>query len=175
MKIIITALSTIVILIVGFFIYISSGAYDVSQLSPHNGLTKSVIQITTHNSIKKRLKGIVVPNNLKDTTIIISGFKEYAAMCSGCHGAPGEPNDLVNGWYPKPPQLYKFAKEDDAREFFWITKNGIKMTSMPAFKPTYSDDKIWAITAFVTQKLSKMNADEYKSWKAKYPGDNMPH
>ena len=30
------------------------------------------------------------------------------------------------------------------------------MTSMPAFKPTHNDEKIWEITAFVTQKLSKM-------------------
>ena len=175
MKIIITVLLTIVALLLGFYIYISSGAYDISQLSPHNDLTKSIIKITTNNSIKKRSKGIIVPNNLKDTAIIISGFKTYTQMCSGCHGAPGEPNDMVNGWYPKPPELYKDAKESDAKEFFWITKNGIKMTAMPAFKPSQTDEQIWAITAFVTQKLSKMTAEEYKNWKSKYAINNVPH
>lgn len=167
-KIIITVILTIVVLILGFYIYISSGAYDISQLSPHNGLTKSIISITTHNSIKKRLKDITVPGNLKDTAIINSGFKPYMETCSGCHGAPGEPNDMIKGWYPKPPELYKFSKETDAKEYFWITKNGIKMTSMPAFKPTHSDEQIWPIIAFVTQKLPKMTADEYKNWKARY-------
>ena len=175
MKTIITVLLTIVALILGFYIYISSGAYDISQLSSHNDLTKSIIKITTKNSIKKRSKGIIVPNNLKDTAIIISGFKTYTQMCSGCHGAPGEPNDMVNGWYPKPPELYKNSKESDAKEFFWITKNGIKMTAMPAFKPAQTDEQIWAITAFVTQKLSKMTADEYKNWKSRYAINNVPH
>src|SRR2546426_11838565 len=113
MKTIITVILTIIVLILGFYIYISSGSYDVSQLTPHNGLTKSIINITTRNSIEKRLKGITVPNNLKDTAIIISGFKHYTEMCSGCHGAPGEPNETVNGWYPKPPELYKYSKESD--------------------------------------------------------------
>jgi len=167
-KIIITVILTIVVFILGFYIYISSGSYDISQLSPHNSLTKSVISITTNNSIKKRVKDITEPNNLKDTAVINSGFKPYMEMCSGCHGAPGEPNDMIKGWYPKPPELYKDAKETDAKEFFWITKNGIKMTAMPAFQPTNSDEQIWGIIAFVTQKLPKMTADEYKSWKAKY-------
>jgi len=175
MKTIITVILTIVVLIIGFYIYILSGSYDISQLTPHNGLTKSIIRITTHNSIKKRLKGITVPDNLKDTSIIISGFKTYTEMCSGCHGAPGEPNDMVKGWYPRPPELYKNAEEGDAKEFFWITKNGIKMTAMPAFKPMQTDEQIWAITAFVTQKLSKMTADEYKNWKSKYAINNVPH
>jgi mono/diheme cytochrome c family protein len=175
MKTIITVILTIVVLILGFYIYISSGSYDISQLTPHNRLTKSIIQITTHNSIEKRLKGITVPDNLKDTSIIISGFKNYTEMCSGCHGAPGEPNDMVKGWYPKPPELYKHSEESDAKEFFWITKNGIKMTAMPAFKPIQTDEQIWAITAFVTQKLSKMTADEYKNWKSKHAINNVSH
>ncbi|MEO6405061.1 MAG: hypothetical protein ABIY51_16125, partial [Ferruginibacter sp.] len=100
-KVIVTVILTLVVLFFGFYIYISSGAYDISQLAPHNKLTKSIIQITTHNSIEKRLKGIIVPNDLKDSTKIMSGFKPYTEMCSGCHGAPGEPNDMVKGWYPK--------------------------------------------------------------------------
>jgi len=171
MKTIITILSTIALLILGFYIYISSGSYDISQLTPHSGLTKWVLRTTTHNSIEKRLKDITEPGNLNDTAIIISGFKPFTEMCSGCHGAPGEPNDQVNGWYPKPPELYKHAEEDEAKEFFWITKNGIRMTSMPAFKPMLSDEQIWAVVAFVTHKLPKMTPDEYKSWKSRYVGE----
>ena len=174
-KIFLTVILTIVVLILSFYIYISSGLYDISQLSPHNSLTKSVISITTRNSIKKRVKDITEPNNLKDTAIINSGFKSYMEMCSGCHGAPGEPNDMIKGWYPRPPELYKFSKETDAKEYFWITKNGIKMTAMPALKPMLSDEQIWAITAFVTQRLPKMTADEYKNWKAKYANNLNTH
>lgn len=168
-KVLVTIILTIAVLVAGFFIYISSGTYDISQLTPHNNFTKSIIGITTHRSINKRLKEIVVPGNLTDTAMIVRGFKQYNQMCLGCHNAPGLPeNKFVDGWYPKPPELYKFSKEDDAPEFFWITKYGIKMTSMPAFKPTLEDDKLWEITAFVTQKLGKMSPTEYNEWSKKY-------
>jgi len=168
-KILITIAATLVVLILCTVIFISSGAYDISQLSPHNKLTRAIIGMTTRNSINRRMKENVVPANLKDSTMIITGFKNYNEMCVSCHAAPGvKPNEMVEGLYPRPPELYKHGEEDAAREFFWIIKNGIKMTSMPAFKPTHDDQKIWAMTAFVTQKLAKMSPEEYQAWIKKY-------
>lgn len=172
-KIIFTVILTLAVQISGFFIYISSGAYDISQLVPHNKLTKAVIRITTHNSIQKRMKNIVIPDNIGDTAMIVTGFKHYNEMCLCCHSAPGKQAfEMTEGLYPKPPKLYESAEKDDAREFFWIIKNGIKMTSMPAFKPTHTDEKIWSIAAFVTQKLPEMTPDEYNLWSKKY-SENM--
>lgn len=168
-KILLTIGITIIVLIAVSYLYIISGSYDISQLSPHNKLTLSIIKMTTHNSIDARLDEVEVPNNLKDSTLILTGFKHYNEMCSMCHAGPGiERNEMAEGLYPKPPKLYKFANEDDAQEFFWIIKNGIKMTSMPALAPTHTDDQIWAITAFVTNKLGKMSPEEYKEWTEKY-------
>jgi mono/diheme cytochrome c family protein len=170
-KILITIAATLVVLIAGSFIYISTGMYDISQLTPHNKLTRAMIGMTTHSSINRRMKENVVPANLKDSEMIITGFKHYNEMCVSCHGAPGvKPNEMVEGLYPKPPEIYKHGEEDAAQEFFWIIKNGIKMTSMPAFKPTHDDQMIWAMTAFVTLKLATMSPEEYKTWTLKYGG-----
>ena len=166
---ILTIIITLVVLIGGFFIFLASGFYNISQLSPHNALTKSIIGLATNSSIDKRMKENVVPGNLKDTAVLVLGFKNYNEMCAGCHGTPAtKPEEMPQGWYPKPPMLFKNAEEDDAQEFFWITKNGIKMTSMPAFQPILDDDKIWAVTAFVTGKLPKMTAEEYNAWLKEY-------
>jgi mono/diheme cytochrome c family protein len=168
-KIIITIVATLFVLGAVSFIFISTGAYNISQLSHHNWLTMSIIQMTTHNSIDRRMKENVVPANLKDSAVLVMGFKHYNEMCVSCHGAPGvKPNEMVKGLYPKPPELCKHGEEDAAQEFFWIIKNGIKMTSMPAFAPTHTDEKLWATTAFVTQKLAKMTPEEYNAWANKY-------
>jgi mono/diheme cytochrome c family protein len=171
-----TFLSVVIVfavLIAGFFIYIYSGAYDISQLTPHNALTKKIISITTHSSIDKRMKENAVPANIHDTAVIKEGFEHYNEMCSGCHGGPGvTPDELAKGLYPKPPLLFKRTHDDEAQEFFWIIKNGIKMTSMPAYGPTHNDEKIWAITAFVTQKLGKMTPEEYKAWSKNHENDS---
>jgi mono/diheme cytochrome c family protein len=168
-KILFTVLVTLALIALTFFLYIKSGVYDISQTSPHNSLTKWMIRTTTHNSIDKRLEGIVEPSNLNDSSVIIEGFRQYRNMCSMCHSAPGEkPEEMALGLYPEPPLIYKHKRDEDPKEFFWIIKNGIKMTSMPAYGPTHPDDRIWAVTAFVTKKLNKMTAEEYADWIKKY-------
>ena len=44
---------------------------------------------------------------------------------------------------------------------FWVTKNGIEMTGMPAWGKTHSDEKIWAIVAFV-KKLPSLTIQQYR-------------
>ena len=167
-KTILTIITTLVVLAVAFTAYMYSGTYDVSQLVPHNGLTKWMIRTTKHKSINKRLKDIQVPP-MNDTANYAEGFVHYNEMCVMCHGAPGvDPMEMTKGLYPKPP---KFAKSDDLPdpdESFWIIKNGIKMTSMPAYGPTHDDKKIWAITDFFLNKMNKMTPEEYQVWVKKY-------
>lgn len=167
-KIILTVIITIAILIGIFVIYIYSGVYNVSQLVPHNGITKWVVTTTMHRSINARDKKIKVPP-MNDTAMLTEGFSHYNEMCSTCHGGPGiEPDELAKGLYPKPPKFYKSNDLPDTTEAFWIIKNGIKYTAMPAFGPTHSDQKIWAITDFLLNKLNKMSPEEYQQWKIKY-------
>jgi mono/diheme cytochrome c family protein len=172
--VIITVIATLLILACGFLLFIYSGAYDIAQTTPHNKLTLWVINTTTEHSIEHRVKGLTVPN-LNDTSIIIEGFVHYNRMCKGCHGAPGiEPFEMTKGLYPDPPEIYKY-KDDvpSPAEAFLIIKNGIKMTSMPAYGPTHTDDKIWAMAAFVSKKLATMSPDEYKAWNDKYMQKRM--
>jgi hypothetical protein len=164
-KIILTIIVTLAIFVAGFLIYITSGSYDISQTVPHNGLTKWVIRKTTHSSIDKRMMENQIPSNFNDSTQIMLGFQHYDEMCTSCHGAPGiKPWEMAEGLYPEPPQMFKRKKQEDPQEFFWIIKNGIKMTSMPAYGPTHDDKTLWAITAFVTEKLNKMSPQEYIEW-----------
>ena len=168
-KIILTVIVTLLVLLFGFIMYIKSGTYDISQLTPHNGFTKWIIHETKENSIEKRMGENAVPENLKDTAVLIKGFSHYNEMCVQCHAGPGKnENEMAKGLYPKPPKMYKNKEDEDPQEFFWIIKNGIKMTGMPAYGPTHDDEKIWAITAFVTGKLNKMSPEEYQAWSKKY-------
>src|SRR5437870_2826051 len=112
MKTILVVLTVLVLLIAGFYVYICSGSYDISQLTPHNGLTKWIISKTTHSSIEKRMKDIVMPSNIDDPALIVVGFQHYNLMCSGCHGAPGVPEVEMPVWYPKPPKIYKHKEQE---------------------------------------------------------------
>lgn len=165
---ILTIIITLAVIAAMSVMFMYSGAYDISQLTPHNTITKWMIRTTTHNSINKRLKGLKVPE-MNDTNMIMQGFIHYNQMCISCHGAPGiSPNEMTKGLYPKPPKFYKSDDMPDPDEAFWIIKNGIKMTSMPAFGPTHTDNKIWEITDFLVNKINKMSPEEYQAWVKKY-------
>ena len=78
-----------------------------------------------------------------------AGLDHYHMNCVMCHGAPGvDPADLAKGLNPPAPALDKVSDMSDG-ELFWVIKHGIRMTPMPAFGPTQSDDEIWKIVAFI--------------------------
>ena len=86
---------------------------------------------------------------------------------SWCPGK--EESELSKGLNPHAPYLVKSVKGMDPKELFWVTKNGIKMTGMPAWGKTYSDEKIWAMVAFM-KKLPDISAEEYKKMESE-PGN----
>jgi mono/diheme cytochrome c family protein len=168
-KIILTVFFTLVVIAIGGVIFIYSGKYDVSQMSHHNKITQWIIGKTMEHSITKRIKEVPAIPPLDDTTMIAEGFRHYNEMCVVCHGGAGiEQSEMVKGLYPEPPKLYK-SEMPDPGSSFWIIKNGIRMTSMPAFGPTHTDEQIWAITAFMIKKLNSLSPEEYQAWIKKYP------
>lgn len=99
--------------------------------------------------------------------MIREGLAHYKEMCQQCHGGPGiEETELVQGLNPPAPNLVKHAEHLSAKEIFWITKHGIKMTGMPAWGKTHSDEKIWAITAAIIS-LPKISISDYNAYRSK--------
>jgi hypothetical protein len=65
----------------------------------------------------------------------------------------------AEGLYPKPADLARAPAHYTPAELFWIVRNGIKMTGMPAWSD-HSDEELWATVAFV-EKLPGMTQGEY--------------
>jgi mono/diheme cytochrome c family protein len=106
---------------------------------------------TVDRSVAARAPDEVNPFQ-EDSAAIDKGMVHFRAMCVQCHGAPQvESDEFAAGMNPPPPELAVAGKEWTDGELFWITKNGIRMTGMPAFGKSHSDDEIWQIVAFVRQ------------------------
>ncbi len=138
-----------------------SGVINVAATEPHSPLTEFILGTTMDNSVRYHAQGISTPS-LEDPAMITEGFSHYREMCVACHLAPGvDSTELHKGLMPEPPDLKDAAEEWKPAELFWVIKNGVKMTGMPAWGPTHSDDKLWAIVAFV-KKLPHMTAEQYQ-------------
>ncbi len=174
MKVIWTILIFIIVVIVGFFIFIYMGKYDIAATKPHTKLTEFILNIATEQSVRSHAVGITVPS-LDGESMIKTGFDHYKEMCVGCHGAPGvKPSEIGKGLYPEPPELADEVDEISSEELYWITKNGIKMTGMPAFGPTHSEEELWSIVAFLRQ-LPDMSPEEYKAMVGSDEAQNPEH
>ena len=167
-RLIVTLVVLAVVAIAGVSAFVWSGIYNIGADDHHTKPVYALMQALRERSIEHHVKDIAVPN-LDDPQLILKGAGQYAAMCTGCHLAPGmAENEMRPGLYPKPPQLAKFRP--DPREAFWVIKHGIKMSAMPAWGASHDDATIWSMVAFL-QKLPGMTPAQYKDIVAKAPPD----
>lgn len=146
-----------------------SGLYDVSASSTHSGFLNWYLSTTSDASVERRASDIEVPD-LDDDSLILAGANDFSSMCAGCHGAPGtEPEAVGKGLNPPAPDLAEEAAEMTPAELFWVTKNGIKMTGMPAWGATHDDDAIWPVVAFMTN-LPGLDESAYQALLAEAEG-----
>ena len=89
------------------------------------------------------------PTNLQES--IAQGDKLYAIDCSMCHGSDGHtPSDSGRWMYPRASDLTSpLVQRYSDRELFWIVKNGIRLSGMPAFGRVESDEHIWNLAHYV--------------------------
>lgn len=145
---------------IGAGIVIGTGAFDVSASTPHWGVTAKFLQMVRDRSIAVRSADVTPPENLKDRSQLVEGVVHFQAHCAVCHGAPGvEPSEIAHGMYPSPPDLSLAAAKREPAEIFWIVKNGIKMSGMPAWGG-HGDERLWSVVA-LTSKLPTMTATAY--------------
>ncbi len=151
----------IIVICLGAFAAAMTGIYNIAATVPHTGLERIIFSTVMRNSVISRAANNV--ENVRSEDQVRKGFREYAEMCTICHGAPGkEQSEISKGMHPGPPNLAEAPRQWNSAQLFWIVKNGIKMTGMPAFGPTHSDDQIRNIVAFV-QRLPRMSPDAYKA------------
>lgn len=160
MKIGILFVAVLVTLLLAAAVIIYGGFVDVSAVGGHSAPARWLFSTVMRNRVEREARGISVPN-LDDEVRIRQGAEAYAEMCEICHAAPGKKHsETAEGLTPEPPRLEEDAPEWKPAELFWVTKNGVKMTGMPAWGPTHSDEVVWNIVAFLV-RLPRLTAEEY--------------
>ena len=153
--------------------FLYSGLYPIGADDEHMAPTNWALTTLREQSIERASRDIDVPD-LSGPALLLTGGPDYNDMCASCHLKPGITfTDLSIGLYPAPPALTStlgehghehssnLSPEQAARRSYWIIKHGIKASGMPAWGPTHSDERIWAMVAFI-QKLPELDATQYQ-------------
>ncbi|QYJ24298.1 c-type cytochrome [Achromobacter sp. ES-001] len=144
------------------------GWYDVSATGPHTMPVYALLDVASTRSVKLRSADIKVPD-LDSPQRIRRGDALYRAHCAQCHGGPGQgPEPYALGLNPPPPPLVTSARERPAAEVFWIIRQGIKMTGMPAWQYRMTDEQIWDVVGYL-RVLPTLSPQQYRD--AAPPGD----
>jgi mono/diheme cytochrome c family protein len=80
---------------------------------------------------------------------LMAGAKSYREYCSMCHGMSREPESAIaKGMFPRPPQLFHGdgVTGDPVGETYWKVSNGIRLTGMPGFRGSLTDEQIWQVS-----------------------------
>jgi len=147
----------------GAFAFVKSGIYDVAASKPHSKFTEWLTHETMIHSVRSHASGIVVPGSASSAAVHL-GFCQYETHCVACHGAPAVARQRwVSGMEPSPPYLLDVTQRFTPRELFWIARNGIKMTGMPAWRNSMSDAELWDVVAFMEARL---DSQTYLQWRS---------
>jgi mono/diheme cytochrome c family protein len=151
----------LIVLIGGVVVY--AGWYNIAASEPHAAWERRLLDTTKQASVRRHAADVVVPP-LDQPEEMLAGAGPYADMCAPCHGAPGvERTAMGRGLNPLPPAPEDMVPAWTPAEMFWITKHGIRMTGMPAWGESHSDEEIWQIVAFVRQ-IPEMSPQTYAAW-----------
>lgn len=98
---------------------------------------------------------------------LLEGVRLFARNCAVCHGSAkgaASPSPIAKGLYQKPPQLATDGVEDDPEgDSFWKIKHGIRLTGMPSFGSSLSDQEIWTLALFL-KHMDKLPPTAQEAW-----------
>ena len=157
-------LTLAIVIVAGSAAAIWLRVFDVAANVPHWEATSLILEAARDFSVTEHARGIKLPP-LDDPALIKAGAAEFQKTCRVCHGAPGQKREnFAKGMYPHPPSLASgdVQTELTPAEIYWIVKNGLKMTGMPAFSASEDEKDILGSVAFV-KKLKDMQPDEYNT------------
>ena len=142
-----------IVLPVAGFLYLRFGYMPVAVDGPviplERLLAGSAIQAKIAREAPKEAGLPDTPEN------ILAGVKLYREHCTECHGLPGSKSTpAAKGMFPEPPQFFEHAvmDNDPVGQNYWIVKNGIRLTGMPGYKPTLSDEQLWQVSQFLVNR-----------------------
>lgn len=143
-----------------------SGVFNVAATVADSAVLKWMLVTVREASVDLHSRDVPSPETVADRD---NGFRIFRQQCAMCHTPIGRtPHPMAVGFNPPAPSFGADADDMSAAGLFWVTKNGIRFTGMPAWGPSLSDKEIWDVTEFL-MTLPAMTAADYDAMDARLP------
>lgn len=141
-------------------IVLAAGLVDFSASKPAGRLEERFARMALDRSIARRAPNRANPFGASPEAAR-AGLRLFRTHCVACHGGPGA--DATEGGAslnpPAPGLTLPRVQARSDGELQWIISHGIRMTGMPAFGPSRSEEDLWQLVAAV-RRLPRLSAEE---------------
>src|SRR5215470_6201174 len=158
-------LVTLAVLILGGFGFALLGFFPTNANATPPRFERHLAMSAVDASADRRAARNPSPVAATDQNLI-DGMKIYTMHCAGCHGGlDKKAAGLAGSFYPPVPQLVLHPPDDPDWHNYYVVRNGIRYTGMPAWDKTLSDEDIWRVTLFLShmEKLPPAAQDYWKN------------
>jgi thiosulfate dehydrogenase len=155
----------IVIIVLGGFLSIRFGLIDPRADIPVSSLEQKIAMPSLDAAVGRRAPETQNPVHPTDDNLI-AGMKIYQTNCASCHGDIRSPHGMfADALYPRAPQFFEDAPDMPENQNFYIIQHGIRLSGMPGWKQTLSEQEMWQVTTFLSHmdKLSPQISDQWKA------------
>jgi len=157
---------TLAIALIGAFFLVKSGLIPANADGKPSRLELWMAGTSLNATLRNEAPKGQNPVALTEQNLL-NGVHLYAQDCAVCHGSAkgaASPSPIAKGEYPKPPQLATDGVEDDPQGYsFWKIKHGIRLTGMPSWRYSLSDQQIWTLALFLNH-MDKLPPAVQQAW-----------
>lgn len=157
---------TLAVVVVGAYALVQSGLVPANADAKPGPLETWVARTSLDATLSRDAPKIQNPVALTQQNLL-NGVHLFAQNCAVCHGSAkgsASPSPIAKGLYQKPPQLATDGVEDDPEGYsFWKIKHGIRLTGMPSFGYSLSDQDIWTLALFL-KHMDKLPPPVQEVW-----------
>lgn len=126
-------------------------SFNVSALPDPGWLETSLATSAKHWYVARAARAKLPTAPPDNGQNVASGQALFGMACASCHGQDARtPTPMGQSMYPRATDLAAPAIQAYTnRELFWVIKNGIRLSGMPGFARTNSDEQIWQLVDYV--------------------------
>ena len=148
-----------VLVLLAGIIAAATSLFTLSALSELGRTETFVATRAKHFLVRRSSREGIPPTPAAQESSAKEGERLFGTECGACHGNSGHnPTDAGRWMYPRAADLTsRDSQSYSDQELFWIIKNGIRLSGMPAFGKVESDDHIWDLVLYV-RALPKVQA-----------------
>jgi mono/diheme cytochrome c family protein len=130
---------------------VAASQFTLSALPEPGRLELSLATKAKHYLVHRSSREGIPPAPADRQVAIQEGERVYGTDCGACHGLSGHnPTDAGRWMYPRAADLTSSGVHSYSdQEVFWIIKNGIRLSGMPAFGKVETDEHIWDLVFYI--------------------------